>query len=157
MFITDLKTKKNTTKKIQQEDENYKEFEFDEIQTKFQMENTLKEKKYDKNFIEININNVLPLRYRSLCDNLTDKQKDRLDELMKEINIGDNIEINNNKSEENPFTIDLQTEEKLKEIDMKLMNFSQKPMENDIVKENNENITINKINDDLYVIITNIC
>jgi len=107
------------------------------------------QKKYDKDFIEMNRNNVNPLRYQFICDNLPENKKARLNELMQEIEnqILNNGEIKNAPIEiSNPYGINEQNLEKLKEIDEKLENFK---MENEEKKE--ENISLEKVNDALYV------
>ena len=141
--------KKNPKVKKEDEEKSDKEDDFDDNLI-LQVENSWSyRKQYDKDFIEHNKKRVIPLRYQFLCDALPEKKKQRLDELMQEI---ENDVINNgvtkNKEKEiiNPFGIDEQNLEKMKELDDKLKNFHSKIEEN---KE--EEISLEKINDALYV------
>jgi len=143
LFITDFKIKK---KFKTQNDEEIKNKDEQESQI-FRMENSGKNNKYDKDFIELNKKNVIPLRYQFLCDNLPDNKKEKLQELMKEIDIGKtgDIPLKNN----NPFLIDELNQRKLKEIDQKLENFVEETKESTAF--NYENSQLEKINDELYV------
>lgn len=141
LFITEFKQKKQ--KKLISKEEN---FNFD---SKLKEKNILIQDanltKNEKDFIEINKKNLNPLRYQFICDNLPEAKKERLNELMLE------IETQNNKKENikenNPFVIDEKHGELMKTIDDKLQNFST----NLQVETKNNDYSLEKINEELYV------
>ena len=94
---------------------------------------------------------MIPLRYQFACDALPENKKKRLDQLMQEVEtdyINNGAVLKKEKEFINPYGIDEQELEKIKEIDEKLQNFHSNKEES---KEKEEEIPLEKINDDLYV------
>jgi hypothetical protein len=95
---------------------------------------------------------VKPLRYQFICDNLTDKKSERLNVLLQEI---ENPTLNNGDiknsplSIANPFEMPDENLEKIKEIDEKLQNF--KEMSKEKANDEIESLSLEKVNDSLYV------
>lgn len=150
LFITDFKVKKKHKPKKEEEESFDKEDDFDDNLI-LQVENTWSYKKpFDKDFIEHNKKTVIPLRYQFACDALPENKKKRLDQLMQEIEtdyINNEAVLKKEQEFVNPFGIDEQGLEKIKELDEKLQNFHSKKEES----KQEEEIPLEKINDALYV------
>lgn len=140
LFITEFKTKK--PKKIIKKEDLNTDSKLKETKKSSQNTNLSKN---EKDFIEINKKNLNPLRYQFICDNLPENKKERLNELMLD------IETQYNKKEtikeNNPFTVDEKNVELMKTIDNKLQNF-----QNNLQSEKkNPDYSLEKINEELYV------
>lgn len=135
LFITDFKTKR-----VQPGKEEKKCYEDDQNPILF-IENS--SNKYpNKDFVEFNKINVIPLRYQFFCDTLPEAKKERLNELLKDI--GNCQNVNRLKSEDNPFSFNEQSQEKFQEIDQKLLIYAENKKKTDCG-------TLEEINEELYV------